>query len=160
MECTFITQSCIIYSRIVFNFVLNSRIILSISKRNFAVEGWHQFTPWLEMGLSLSCVVFCRSLYVPLSLFFWPLFYLSSSDLRLLIIHWYLQYFLTTVKPVLRGHLWDKDKLSLYDRWPLNRGSIYMKYSMTRQLKGDLWYRWLLYRGNRIGRFYFIGETA
>ena len=37
-----------------------------------------------------------------------------------------------TVKPVLRGHLWDKIK------WPLNRGSIHMKSSMTGQEKGDL----------------------
>jgi hypothetical protein len=26
------------------------------------------------------------------------------------------------VKPVLRGHLWDKEKLALQDRWPLKRG--------------------------------------
>jgi hypothetical protein len=26
------------------------------------------------------------------------------------------------VKPVLRGHLWDKEKVALYDRWPLKRG--------------------------------------
>jgi hypothetical protein len=32
-----------------------------------------------------------------------------------------------TVKPVLRGHLWDKIK------WPLNRGSIHMKSFMTGQ---------------------------
>jgi len=42
------------------------------------------------------------------------------------------------VKPVLRGHLWDKDKVALWDRWPLKRGSIHMKCSMTRQENGDL----------------------
>jgi hypothetical protein len=43
-----------------------------------------------------------------------------------------------TVKPVLRGHLWDKEKVALWDRWPLNRGSIHMKLSMTWQEKDDL----------------------
>ena len=28
----------------------------------------------------------------------------------------------TTVKPVLRGHVWDKEKVALYDRWPLKIG--------------------------------------
>jgi len=31
------------------------------------------------------CVMFCRSLLVLLSIFAWPLYYLSSFDLRLLI---------------------------------------------------------------------------
>jgi hypothetical protein len=39
-----------------------------------------------------------------------------------------------SVKPVLRGQLWDKEKV----RWPLKRGSIYMKCSMTGQEKGDI----------------------
>ena len=43
-----------------------------------------------------------------------------------------------TVKPVLRGHLWDKEKVALYDRWPLKRGSFHMKFSMTVQENGDL----------------------
>jgi hypothetical protein len=34
-----------------------------------------------------------------------------------------------TVKPVLRGHIWDKEKVSFQDRWPLKRGSIHMKFS-------------------------------
>ena len=42
------------------------------------------------------------------------------------------------VKPVLRGHLWDKEKVALYDRWPLKRASIHMKCSMIGQEKGDL----------------------
>ena len=37
-----------------------------------------------------------------------------------------------TVKPVLRGHIWDKEKVVFRDRWPL------MKFSMTGQEKGDL----------------------
>jgi hypothetical protein len=44
----------------------------------------------------------------------------------------------TVVKPVLRGHLWDKEKVALKDRWPLKRGSIHMKFSMTWQDKGEL----------------------
>ena len=43
-----------------------------------------------------------------------------------------------TVKSVLRGHIWDKEKVALYDRWPLKRGSIHIKFSMTEQEKGDL----------------------
>jgi hypothetical protein len=41
------------------------------------------------------------------------------------------------VKPVLRGHLWDKEKVVFQDSWPLKRGSIHMKYSMIGQEKGD-----------------------
>jgi hypothetical protein len=40
-----------------------------------------------------------------------------------------------TVKPVLRGHLWDKEKVGFYDRWPLKRGSNHMIFPMTRQEK-------------------------
>ena len=43
-----------------------------------------------------------------------------------------------TVKPALRGHLWDKENVALQDRWPLKRGSIHIKLSMTGQEKGDL----------------------
>jgi len=42
------------------------------------------------------------------------------------------------VKPVLRGQLWDKEKVVFQDRWPLKRGSIHMKFSMTGQKKCDL----------------------
>jgi hypothetical protein len=54
-----------------------------------------------------------------------------------------------TDKPVLSGHLWDKEKWSLYNRWPLKkRGSIHMKLSMTGQEKVTFKYRWLLNRGD------------
>ena len=44
-----------------------------------------------------------------------------------------------TIKPVLRGHdLSDKEKVVLYDRWSIKRGSIHMKFSMTGQENGDL----------------------
>ena len=44
----------------------------------------------------------------------------------------FLYLFIYTVKPVLRGHLWDKEKMALYkDRWSLKQGSIHMKFSMT-----------------------------
>jgi hypothetical protein len=43
-----------------------------------------------------------------------------------------------TVKPVLSGSIWDKVKVALYDRWPLKRGSIHMKFSMIKQEKGDI----------------------
>ena len=42
------------------------------------------------------------------------------------------------VKPVLRGHLWDKEKVAFQDRWPLKRDLIDMKFSTTRQEKDDL----------------------
>jgi hypothetical protein len=42
------------------------------------------------------------------------------------------------VKPVSRGHLWDKDKMALLDRWLLKRAWIHMKFSATGQEKGDL----------------------
>ena len=45
---------------------------------------------------------------------------------------------LYTVKPVLSGHLWDKEKVALYDRWTFKRGSIHLKCSMTGQEKSDL----------------------
>jgi len=37
---------------------------------------------------------------------------------------------MSTVTPVLRGHLWD--------RWPLKRGSIHEKFSMAGQENCDL----------------------
>ena len=46
--------------------------------------------------------------------------------------------FLIRVKPVIRGHLWERKKVVLYDRWPLKRGSVHMKFSMTGQEKDDL----------------------
>ena len=45
---------------------------------------------------------------------------------------------LYTVKPVLRGHIWDEEKVGFYDRWHLKRGSIHIKFSMTGQQRGDL----------------------
>jgi len=43
-----------------------------------------------------------------------------------------------SVKPVLRGQLLYKEKVVLLDRWPVKRGSVEMKFSMTGQEKGDL----------------------
>jgi len=42
------------------------------------------------------------------------------------------------VKPVLRGHLRDKEAVVFKDMCPLTRGSSHMKFSMTGQDKGDL----------------------
>ena len=33
---------------------------------------------------------------------------------------------------------WDNEKVALYGRWPLKRGSIHMKSSAIGQEKGDL----------------------
>jgi len=35
------------------------------------------------------------------------------------------------VKPVFRDHHWDKEKVALYHRWPLKRGSIHVYFSTT-----------------------------
>ena len=43
-----------------------------------------------------------------------------------------------SVKHILRCHLCDKEKVALLDRWPLKRGSIHMKFSMTGQEKNDI----------------------
>ena len=43
-----------------------------------------------------------------------------------------------TVKPALRGHIWDIEKVVFQDRLPLKRGSIHMKFSIMGQEKGDL----------------------
>ena len=43
--------------------------------------------------------------------------------------------YISTVNLVLRGHLWDKEKVALSDKWPLKRGAIHMKCSMTVQEK-------------------------
>jgi hypothetical protein len=39
------------------------------------------------------------------------------------------------VKPALRGHLWDKEKVALWDRWPLKWDSIHKKISMMNKKK-------------------------
>jgi hypothetical protein len=45
---------------------------------------------------------------------------------------------MAVVKPALRGHLWNKEKVVFKDRWPLKTGSIPMIFSMTGQEQGDL----------------------
>jgi len=40
-----------------------------------------------------------------------------------------------TLKPVLRGHLWKKEKWSFLTGYLLKRGSIHMKFVMTGQEK-------------------------
>ena len=42
-----------------------------------------------------------------------------------------------TVKPVFRGHLWDKEQMVSQYKWSLKRGSIHMKCSMIGKEKGD-----------------------
>ena len=43
-----------------------------------------------------------------------------------------------TAKHELRGHIWDKEKVALWDGGYINRISIHMKFSMTGQEKGHL----------------------
>ena len=58
-----------------------------------------------------------------------------------------------TVKPVLRGHRKDKEKVASWGRWPLKRGSFHIKCSMMGQEKVAFKYRWLLNWGDCMGRF-------
>jgi len=46
--------------------------------------------------------------------------------------------YMYTVKPVLRGHFWNKEIVTLWDRWPPKRGSIHMNFFMTGKEKSDL----------------------
>ena len=46
-----------------------------------------------------------------------------------------LYIYIYTVKPVLRRHYWDKEKVALEDKWPLKGGSIHMNLSMKGQEK-------------------------
>ena len=55
------------------------------------------------------------------------------------------------VKPVLRYR--DKEQVFCKDKWPLKRGSINMKFSMTGQESVTLKYRWLFSRGDHMGKF-------
>ena len=57
---------------------------------------------------------------------------------NVLDIQRYIFVWLSTVKPVFKGQLWNKEKVDLCDRWPLKRGSIRMKCSATGNEKGDL----------------------
>jgi hypothetical protein len=47
-------------------------------------------------------------------------------------VHYY------TVKSVLGGHISDKEKVALYDRWRLKRGSSHIEFSLKGQEKDDL----------------------
>ena len=54
------------------------------------------------------------------------------------------------MKPVLRGHIWGKDKR------PLKRGLIHIKFSMTRQEKGDLLIQVTAWAGLTVIKFYLV----
>ena len=84
----------------------------------------------------LCCVLFCLLVFV--------LCIVSNvSSLSFIIQSWLsvrfsLTFIIYTVKPILRGQQWDKEKVVFYDRWPFKRGSIHMKCSMTGQEKVDI----------------------
>ena len=68
-----------------------------------------EFTPGfsgVRVARSLVfCVVFCRSLFVLLSFFFWPLCFLSFFDLRILITSlWYLRFTDSDYLPLLSSN--------------------------------------------------------
>ena len=64
--------------------------------------------------------------------------YTCTNIFTLFVHKYHFSYFCTWVKPVLRGHIWDKRKVALYDRWPHKKDSIHTKFSMTGQEKDDL----------------------
>ena len=63
---------------------------------------------------------------------------ICPSKRKILQAHWFFINIIYTVKPVLRGHHWNREQVAFQDRWPLKRGSIHMKCSMTGQEVGDL----------------------
>ena len=71
--------------------------------RNIWVHPWFlvRFV-LLTLMFSLFCTCICRSVFVCLSFFFWPLYCLSFFDLQLLIPFqiWYLQTFFTVHLPL------------------------------------------------------------
>jgi hypothetical protein len=72
-----------------------------------------------------------------LELIFFPLPCASASwkeEIKFTKLKPYIKY---TVKPVLRGHLWVKEKWSFKTGDLLKKGSIHMKISMTGQEKDD-----------------------
>ena len=56
-----------------------------------------------------SCYVFCSLKNIPK-------------------LHIQCNMYINTIKPKLRCHLWDKEKVVFSERWPLKRGSIHMKF--------------------------------
>ena len=74
---------------------------------NLPSTGVHTSFSGVRVSQSLVfCVVFCRSLFVPLS-DYWPLYYMSLYNLRPLIT------------AVVSSNFWPLSCLSLYDLWPL-----------------------------------------
>ena len=68
----------------------------------------------------------------------------------------YVFTFSPIVKPVLRGDLWNKEKMAFSDRWPLKRGSNHMKCFMTGQEKCDLLIQVTAWAGVTAFTFIFI----
>ena len=79
-------------------YVIPSKTNASSGRGTAYPSGEREFTPVFS-GIRVTsslilCVMFCRSLFVLLSFFIWPLCCLSF-DLRILITPWYLQTLLT-----------------------------------------------------------------
>ena len=82
------------------------------------IIGYYKFTMWHFMHLRSQDIIDIR----------------SSVCAILTLPTVYHQY---TVKPVVRGHLWDKEKVVSYVRWPLKTGSIHLKFAMVLLNRGD-----------------------
>lgn len=52
-------------------------------------------------------------------------------------MRWLSVLFCIYSQTVLRGYLWDNEKVALLDKWPLKRSSVHIKNCMTGQEKGD-----------------------
>jgi hypothetical protein len=72
-----------------------------------------------------------------------------------LLIHVYSLRLKDTVKPVLRGHLCDKEKVVLYDNF-----SSYEKKLWQDKKMANFWYKKLLNRGDHMNRFDLIEVTT
>ena len=60
--------------------------------------------------------------------------YLSNVKLCTICVDHISILYRCTIRPVLRGHIWDDEKLVFFDMWPLKRGSIHMMfYDRTRK---------------------------
>jgi len=84
------------YSWLINGFVTRVTRYVPLVKQELPILQEHTSSPPILVGFVLLdpffCTVFCRSLYVLLSFFFWPLCCLSFFDLLILITSlWYLQ---------------------------------------------------------------------
>jgi hypothetical protein len=94
MLCQSFPRSCLITG-----FVIRVTRRFPLVEQELLILPEHLRYPKVFSGVRVArslvlCGVFCRSMFILLSFFFWPLCFLSFFDLRLLITLWNLQTFL------------------------------------------------------------------